>query len=814
MQNKDPLQEQLELQLSLSQDRIKQLENENKLLKKEVELYTKTMEVIPDLIIIIDKDYNLVKTNWKDPILNIGNDIESSQTCYKCLYQKENPCDPCHAGDVFENGYSKTLVSHNFADQQYREITIEPIKNKKGEILYVLEHLHNVTPLKENYELLQKSEAQFRNVVERANDGIWVTNDHAITTFVNARMADILGYQPEDFIGVSVLDFLPKERSQEIESKILKRKQGISEQFDYQFIHKSGDPIHTIVSVSPLLDQKGEYSGTIAIITDITEKKKSEIELIKQKSIAQNYLDVAAVMILSVDYQGKVKMINKKGQQILGYKEKEILGQPYFELCIPKKERDKVLNVFNQLMKGKRTDYKYFENSVITKSGEERLIAWHSTLIKDDKGKVIEILSSGEDITNRKLMEDTFKKTIKELKASERSLKRTNEKLAFTMEKAHESNKLKNEFLRTVSHELRTPLNGILGFTMLLKEETEENLIQEYINYIRMSGERLHIIVEEILDVSRLERGVFTIEKEVFELSPLIQKIAGEAKMEAQEKGLLFQLSVLDEVPSILFTDKTRLTQILNHLLDNAIKNTAKGEIHFSIEVKKNNLYFTVTDTGIGISNKDQRKIFEPFEQIVDENAASASGIGLGLTISRKIAQLLGGEIIMESQLNKGSVFSFVCPIDKLSRKSKEQPIPTYQLESLASDRPYTILLVEDDFTTRFLMNQIFKLKMEHSRVLNASNGEEALEVLQKEQVDVVLMDMRMPIMDGFETTRLIKKEKKWKHIPVIALTAYASEEDKLRCFNVGCNDYLSKPVNDNILLNTVKKWIQDSVNN
>ncbi len=420
-------------------------------------------------------------------------------------------------------------------------------------------------------------------------------------------------------------------------------------------------------------------------------------------------------------------------------------------------------------------------------SGHFIYVTTSKSPILDENNKPIGIVGVTVDITDKI--------------ESERELKKAKEK-------AEEANKMKSAFLANMSHEIRTPMNGILGFSQLLKNAgTNREEIDKYVNHITGCGNTLLDIIENIIDISKLVSGQLSIEISACPINMIMDQIYQEFSTVKDKKiNGSIKFSMHKDVlrnDFVIETDPHRLKQVLFHLLDNAFKFTMQGTITFGYNKEGENVRFYVKDTGIGIAKDKYRFIFDSFGQITDVNTVKPKGTGLGLAISSKLVALLGGNIWVESEQGQGSTFQFVLPLVEykperrnVKRNSTNKGIPNWNSKS--------ILVAEDEELNWFFIQEL--LKESNANLYWAKNGLEALEMLDKHEIDLVLMDLKMPLLDGREAIRIIRSNN--KTMPIIAQTAHAMEEEKEEVLKSGCNAYLVKPLNIENLLNTVQEYM------
>jgi PAS domain S-box-containing protein len=501
--------------------------------------------------------------------------------------------------------------------------------------------------------------------------------------------------------------------------------------------------------------------------TDITLRKEAE-EKLKKLSVA---VEQSANAIIITDTSGNIVFANRAFERTTGYSIEEVTGKNPHILKSGKQGPEVYAKLWETIKKGgvwhgqflnKRKDGSLFwEEAVITP-------------IKNDRGEIVNFLAVKEDITRRKEAEDALKRA---------------------KEEAESANRLKSEFLANMSHEIRTPMNAIIGFTDLILGSSSDKDIVSKLKVIRDSGKTLLNIISDILDFSKIEAGKITIEKKNFFLRDMIFHIVELFTPKAREKHLEFTVTVSDGIPSFVNGDEFRLAQILTNILSNAIKFTKKGYVRFFCDYQEGTAIFKVEDSGIGIAPDKIGRIFSAFEQADSSTERQFGGTGLGLAISRKLAELMGGEVYVQSVLGVGSSFALMIPLSAVKGGGGSDSI---EAESLAEnvpqpDRTFRILVAEDNPANQELIQAFLE-----SIGLSCDcveNGKLALEALSLRRYDLLLLDIQMPVMDGEETIKRIRGDESLSGLHVIALTANAMKGDEERYRSLGCDDYLSKPI-------------------
>jgi len=665
--------------------------------------------------------------------------------------------------------------------------------------------------LKDEINLLRKSflpeenyyKDRYYRITENVNDVVYrlILPDFRYE-YMSPQSKDLFGYEPEEFYYSPLLIrrvIHPDFFKYFIEHWRALLKGEAPEYYEIKIVKKDGEVRWIQQKNLVIKDDTGKTVAIEGIVTDITSRKQTDEALINSEAQKKAILNNLPHLAWLKDCDGKYLSVNESFANTVNKTAEEIIGRTDYEIYpydIAQRYREEDLKIILT-----REQF-FFE--------EQTSDLWYETFkapIFDSSGDIIGITGISLEISKRKKNEDEIRDYSEKLAVQNVKLKLINDELKNAKEKAEESDKLKSAFLANMSHEIRTPMNAILGFATLIRNRilTGEKR-REYIDLINSNCRQLLHIITDIIDISKIEAGQISIFNKNFLLNKVLNDLylIFNNQIEVLRKPIELHLkNGLKNEESALFSDKVRLEQVLTNLLSNALKFTDKGKIEFGYTIdRRRDIVFFVKDTGIGISEDEQKIIFDRFRQVSISFNKMYGGTGLGLSISKGLAQKLGGKIWVESKVGKGSSFYLRVPY-KPGIHIERPPQIDYNAEYNWDGK--TILIAEDEDVNYNLLETI--LSPTKAKIIRAKTGEDTVECCyNNKKVDVVLMDMKMPDMNGFEATKKIKKRR--KELPIIAQTAYAMSTDEENCMQIGCNDYIAKPIRIDDLLKKIEQFL------
>jgi PAS domain S-box-containing protein len=684
---------------------------------------------------------------------------------------------------------------------------IAPFIGEDGHTKRYISVRTDITARKQAEEALLKAGALQSAIFNSANFSSIATDANGVIQIFNVGAERMLGYTaaevmnkitPADISDPEEVVTRAKALSVELETPItpgfealvFKASRGIEDIYELTYIRKDGSRFPAVVSVTALRDAQDAIIGYLLIGTDNTarklveeDQKKLDQRLRDQQFYTRSLIESNIDAIMTTDPSGIITDVNKQMEALTGSTRDELIGAP-FKSYFTDPERAEA-GIKRVLSEKSVTDY---ELTARARDGKQTVVSYNATTFYDRNRTLQGVFAAARDVTERKRVEAE----LQQAKATAESASRT-----------------KSDFLASMSHEIRTPMNAIMGISDLLAKTRLSAEQDKYVQIFRRAGDNLLNLINDILDLSKVEASQLELEQTGFSLKDHLEKVIEMVAARAHEKGLELKCELAPDVPNDLIGDPTRLRQVLLNLLGNAIKFTQSGEVFLRVARDQDPaiptaLRFTVSDTGIGIPVGKLAQVFERFTQADSSTTRRFGGSGLGLTISKRLVELMGGRIGVESEVGEGSVFTFALPLAIWTTAYQAGPAPAGTGPELPL-RPLRILLAEDSpdnctITMAYLEGTPFIVDI-------AETGAIACEKFQAGRYDLVLMDRQMPVMDGLRATQTIRA---WERAndrsptPIIALTASALKGDREMCLAAGCTAFLTKPIKQEVLLKAI----------
>ena len=661
-------------------------------------------------------------------------------------------------------------------------LNISMISGTKQSIVSILD----ITERKQAEEMLLESEVKYHEIFESTGTATFISDENATILMANNECCSIMGHTATEIIGQNWNQYFAPESLPEIMKNHQLRSQNpdlAQKKYEAKLINKKGEKRDVILNVSMISATKQR----IVSMSDITELKRTEQAILQSEKNFYSSISESPLGIRIVSVDGKTIYANKAFLDIFEFTRLE----EFTNISAINRYTPESYAQHQERKEKRKNGHEAFdyEISIVRKNAEIRHVKISRKEVLWNGIKHYQVINI--DITEQK------KLTIDLIEAKEH---------------AEQSDRLKSAFLANMSHEVRTPLNSIIGFSELLADpDFEEEQKDEFIQHIITSGNNLLSIISDIMDISKMESGEITIRNNQINILKFISTVKEKFSSQTESKKLEFKLTLPDnDEETVIIADADRLMQVFINLISNAIKFTANGRIEIGYQPKGKMVEFFVSDTGIGIPAEYHTIIFERFRQVEAEKTRKYGGNGLGLAISKNLVELMGGEIWFESESGNGSTFYFTIPYhaepegknviqnDALSEGAENQ------INSKVSG--LKILIAEDDKESAKLITMA--VRKFGNEILKATIGVEAIEACRNNpDIDLVLMDIRMPIMDGYEATRQIRQFN--KEVVIIAQTAYALTGDREKAIEAGCNDYISKPIKKDELMGLVQKYFK-----
>ena len=685
----------------------------------------------------------------------------------------------------------------------WTHLTATTIRSDDGSRLRDVFHVTDITERRNAAEALRESEERFRNMADSCPSILWVSDKEGNLEFINKEYRQFLGTTSSQMPTDTWRSLIHRDDAVEFIAALERAMhEHIPLRVDGRYQNASGEWRLLGVTGEPRLSPTGEYMGHIGLSADITERKANEQAREFQHSLIRTIQEVGLDGILVVDNEGHVLSYNERLFEVWKIPPSEIprpmsaatRDDPIPPLLAASLERVKDPEGYLR-----RACEFYGESDAIDECEVElkdgRTLERYSSSLRNENGKYLARAWFFRDITERKRYE---------------------QELIRAQEGAEAANRAKSRFLANMSHEIRTPMNGVIGMNQLLLETDLTHEQRRYVQVAQTSGKTLLALIDNILDLSKIEAGKITLEKRSFDLRETITDVLLPMQSELHTRGIQIHSFVSPSIPSLLRGDSLRLRQILTNLTANAVKFTERGEITLDVELvcecdSTMTVRFAVTDTGIGMRADQMELLFAPFVQADASTTRKYGGTGLGLTISKQLVELMGGKIGVNSREGHGSTFWFTAILEGIAADERaladERNVGPLDEPCLRTsiEHKKQVLVAEDNPTNQLVvLAQLDKLGYKADAV---TNGAEAVEAVEHGDYDLLLMDCEMPVMDGYEATLRIR-ESLQSNIPIVALTADVTSSARERCLGVGMNGYLSKPIELPVLATMLNRWM------
>ncbi len=713
--------------------------------------------------------------------------------------------------------------------EYYFDYTYKPIRNAAGQVYGIMNMAVDVTEQVLARRKIEESEKQFRQMAELMPQKIWTSDAAGNKNYFNKTLLDYAGFSLEELKGsgwqqIVHPDDWGKNKTQWEECI----KTGKNYETENRLLRKDGKFFWHLTRAVAIKDEDGKIKTWVGSKTEIQEQKQQKQELekavtkrtqqllevnkeLEQKNeeiivanqkllteYSRSLIEASLDPLVTINIQGKVTDMNQATVDITGVSRAQLTGTNFLEYFT---EPQKARQVYEQVFaKGSVV------NSPLTlrhTDGKLTDVFLNGSVYKDDKGKVLGVVLVARDVTEEKIVATKLTEAIIFAELATGMAEEAKGKAEDATKIAEDAVKAKQQFLSNMSHEIRTPMNAIIGFTKVVLKTELTDKQREYLTAIKLSGNSLIVLINDILDLAKVDAGKMTFEEIPFKMSASIAAMIHLFETKVQEKNVELVKIYDDKIPEVLLGDPVRLHQIILNLVSNAVKFTSKGKITVSLQLVQDDeesvsIEFKVADTGTGIPESKIEDIFKKFHQASSETSRLYGGTGLGLAIVKQLVEAQNGTITVKSKLNEGSAFSFTLSFKKTIESLLAE---TEILEIGTENKNIKVLVVEDIALNQLLMKTLLD-DFGFERDI-AANGKIAIEKLQQKNYDIILMDLQMPEMNGFEATDYIRNKLNLK-IPIIALTADVTTVDLEKCKAVGMNDYIAKPVDERILYSKI----------
>ena len=699
------------------------------------------------------------------------------------------------AGDSLMDVRMETLAYGSEDNRHLRVALIDIREKKRAEraLQQLNEHLEQrVHEQTDEISLLATA-------ISNLGEGVLITNDHLDwpgphTIFVNDAMCRITGYTADELIGESPRILQGEETDRGtldyIKNELSAGRMCMTELINYR---KDGTPYHAEVFMMPMFDVHHHRTHFVSIHRDISDRKRAEEALRSEHELSEGMINMAQHIVLLIDTQGRIERFNPYLEDLTGWRLEEVRGKDWFETFLPAISRDQIHKRFDSALHGKRT--RAGINTIVTRDGRELEIEWYDAPLTDAEGNLIGLLCTGQDISERKRAEEALQQSYEQLE--QRVHERTID-LERAKRKAEQADASKSRFLAAASHDLRQPLQSIGMYLSVLSRERGLTKAQlEVCDKINASLDTTNKLLDALLDISRLESGAIIPEQKDFPLRDVMDWIITDNKPQAEEKGLRLEYALCD---SLVHTDPLLLERIIENFVSNAIRYTERGGVFIECRPGLDKTVIAVTDTGIGIPADELQLIFEEYYQLENPMRERHKGLGLGLSIARHIAELLGHRLDVHSEPGKGSTFSIEIPLGKPALK---KPVSRAEITDIDNAAQLVVLLVENDEAVADAT--IMLLKTANTQVYWATCADDALtHISDGVRPDVLVCDYRLPGEKGTEVIQRVRQATD-SNLPALILTGDTSLK-KSEITGLGNCTMLHKPVDANRLIALIGK--------
>ncbi len=667
----------------------------------------------------------------------------------------------------------------------YTSLFVNCVRETAGEIDSMVIVLWDITERQQAETALRRSEERFELAMRGATDGLWDWNLQTQEVYYSPRWCDMLGYTPEEIMEQKLdvgVNFLHPEDRKHVFAQVNDYLTGKSSVYSIEFRmrHKQGHYVWLLSRGVGVKNEAGQMVRIVGTHVDMTEHKQAEEALRRSDARFRSLIAATSQIVWTTAADGSV-VTEQPGWSAFTGQSFEEVQHGWLNAIHP---NDQAQTAVAWLSATKERKLYEIEHRVRRYDGLYRYMRGRGVPLLDETGKLHEWVGVHEDITDRKEAEIVLQQA---------------------KEAAEVANRAKSTFLANMSHELRTPLNGILGYAQILaRDKTLTPKQQEGIAIIQRSGEYLLTLINDILDLSKIEAGKVELYLVDIDFHKFLQDLTELFKIRTQQKGIAFLFEPLSYLPLGVRADEKRLRQILFNLLGNAVKFTDAGGVSFKVGLQEGKIRFQVEDTGPGIAAEDIDKIFLPFHQVGDAKY-KAEGTGLGLPITKRLIEMMGGELHVDSQVGRGSTFWMTLELLEVSGLIKQNTTVAPTIIGIEGRSP-KLLVIDDKWENRAVMVNL--LSPLGFIVTEATNGQEGVMQTKEQQPDLILTDLVMPVMDGFEATRQIRKLPGFEQTPIIAASASVFDCHQQQSQSAGCNDFIAKPFRAEVLLELLRKYL------